>query len=59
VRILRELSPEIATPDDARRMLALKGAARTQIPVPANQELAARGQRGALTAGDVEEQWRG
>jgi uncharacterized protein (DUF849 family) len=32
VRILRELSLEIATPDEAREMLALKGADRTAIP---------------------------
>ena len=32
VRILRELSLEIATPDDARQMLGLKGAANTAIP---------------------------
>ena len=31
-RILRELSLEIATPDEARQMLALKGADRTAIP---------------------------
>jgi uncharacterized protein (DUF849 family) len=31
VRILRELSLEIATPDEAREMLALKGAANTAI----------------------------
>jgi len=31
VRILRELSLEIATPDEAREMLALKGADRTAI----------------------------
>ena len=31
-RILRELSLEIATPDEARQMLALKGADRTGIP---------------------------
>jgi uncharacterized protein (DUF849 family) len=31
-RILRELSLEIATPDEARRMLALKGAAATAMP---------------------------
>jgi uncharacterized protein (DUF849 family) len=34
-RILRELSLEIATPDEARRLLALKGAGRTAIPVSA------------------------
>jgi uncharacterized protein (DUF849 family) len=32
VRILRELSLEIATPDDARQMLGLKGASNTAIP---------------------------
>ena len=32
VRILRELSLEIATPDEARGMLRLKGAANTRIP---------------------------
>ena len=32
VRILSELSLEIATPDEAREMLALKGADRTEIP---------------------------
>ena len=32
VRILRELSLEIATPDEARAMLSLKGPARTAIP---------------------------
>ena len=32
VRILQELSLEIATPDDARQMLGLKGAANTAIP---------------------------
>jgi uncharacterized protein (DUF849 family) len=32
VRILRELSLEIATPDEARQMLGLKGSARTAIP---------------------------
>jgi uncharacterized protein (DUF849 family) len=32
VRILGELSLEIATPDEAREMLALKGADRTAIP---------------------------
>jgi len=31
-RILRELSLEIATPDEARQMLGLKGADRTAIP---------------------------
>jgi uncharacterized protein (DUF849 family) len=31
-RILEELSLEIATPDDARRMLGLKGASETAIP---------------------------
>jgi uncharacterized protein (DUF849 family) len=35
VRILRELSLEIATPDEAREMLGLKGAANTAIPEPA------------------------
>jgi uncharacterized protein (DUF849 family) len=34
-RILRELSLEIATPDEARAMLALKGADRTAIPTGA------------------------
>jgi uncharacterized protein (DUF849 family) len=34
-RILRELSLEIATPDEARQMLALKGADRTAIPTSA------------------------
>jgi uncharacterized protein (DUF849 family) len=33
VRILRELSLQIATPDEARQMLGLKGAAATGIPV--------------------------
>ena len=33
VRILSELSLEIATPDEARRALGLKGADRTAIPV--------------------------
>jgi uncharacterized protein (DUF849 family) len=33
-RILGELSLEIATPDEAREMLSLKGAAATSIPVP-------------------------
>jgi uncharacterized protein (DUF849 family) len=33
-RILGELSLEIATPDEARQMLALKGAANTAIPEP-------------------------
>jgi uncharacterized protein (DUF849 family) len=32
VRILRELSLETATPDEARQMLGLKGSARTAIP---------------------------
>jgi uncharacterized protein (DUF849 family) len=32
VRILRELSLEVASPDEAREMLGLKGAARTAIP---------------------------
>ena len=32
VRILRELSLDIASPDEAREMLGLKGAARTAIP---------------------------
>jgi uncharacterized protein (DUF849 family) len=31
-RILRELSLEVASPDEAREMLGLKGAARTAIP---------------------------
>ena len=31
-RILSELSLEIATPDEARRMLGLKGRDRTAIP---------------------------
>ena len=31
IRILRELSLEPATPDDARAMLALKGAAATKL----------------------------
>jgi uncharacterized protein (DUF849 family) len=34
-RILGELSLEIATPDEARQMLALKGADRTAIPTSA------------------------
>jgi uncharacterized protein (DUF849 family) len=34
VRILRELSLEIATADEVRQMLALKGAAATAIPEP-------------------------
>ena len=34
VRILRELSLEPATPDEARNMLELKGAANTAIPAP-------------------------
>ncbi len=34
VRVLRELSLEIATPDEARRMLGLKGRDRTAIPSP-------------------------
>ncbi len=34
VRILSELSLEIATPDEARRMLGLKGRDRTAIPSP-------------------------
>jgi uncharacterized protein (DUF849 family) len=34
VRILRELSLEIATADEARQMLALKGAAAAAIPEP-------------------------
>jgi len=34
VRILQELSLEIATPDEAREMLGLKGAAATAIPDP-------------------------
>jgi uncharacterized protein (DUF849 family) len=33
VRILAELSLEVATPDEAREMLALKGAGNTRIPV--------------------------
>jgi uncharacterized protein (DUF849 family) len=32
VRILNELSLEVATPDEARKILALKGADQTQIP---------------------------
>ena len=32
VRILRELSLEVASPDEAREMLGLKGAAQTAIP---------------------------
>jgi uncharacterized protein (DUF849 family) len=32
VRILRELSLDVATPDEARQMLGLKGSARTAIP---------------------------
>ena len=32
VRILGELSLEVATPDEAREMLALKGPAETAIP---------------------------
>jgi uncharacterized protein (DUF849 family) len=32
VRILRELSLDVASPDEAREMLGLKGAARTAIP---------------------------
>jgi uncharacterized protein (DUF849 family) len=35
VRILRELSLEIATPDEARALLGLKGAAATRIPAAA------------------------
>jgi uncharacterized protein (DUF849 family) len=35
VRILGELSLEVATPDEARQMLSLKGAAQTAIPVAA------------------------
>jgi len=35
VRILRELSLEIATPAEVRELLALKGADRTAIPEPA------------------------
>ena len=31
-RILTELSLEIASPDEARQMLGLKGAAKTDIP---------------------------
>jgi uncharacterized protein (DUF849 family) len=34
VRILRELSLDIASPDEAREMLGLKGAGRTAIPDP-------------------------
>jgi uncharacterized protein (DUF849 family) len=34
-RILRELSLEIASPDEARQLLGLKGADRTAIPDPA------------------------
>jgi uncharacterized protein (DUF849 family) len=34
VRILRELSLDIATPDEARELLALKGAGETAIPKP-------------------------
>ncbi|MBV9048460.1 MAG: 3-keto-5-aminohexanoate cleavage protein [Solirubrobacterales bacterium] len=36
VRILNELSLEVATPDEARRTLALKGPDRTRIPAPAS-----------------------
>ena len=32
VRILGELSLEVATPDEARQMLALKGPGNTKIP---------------------------
>ena len=32
MRILRELSLELATPDEAREMLALKGPDATKIP---------------------------
>ena len=32
VRILGELSLEVATPDEARQMLALKGPDNTRIP---------------------------
>jgi uncharacterized protein (DUF849 family) len=35
VRILGELSLEVATPDEARAMLGLKGVAATAIPQPA------------------------
>jgi uncharacterized protein (DUF849 family) len=38
-RILGELSLEIATPDDTREMLALKGTARTAIPPPPPREV--------------------
>ena len=34
IRILRELSLEVATPDDARAMLGLKGRDGTEIPPP-------------------------
>ena len=34
VRILGEPALEIATPDEARRMLGLKGPDRTAIPAP-------------------------
>jgi uncharacterized protein (DUF849 family) len=34
IRILNELSLEAATPDEARAMLELKGAANTAIPEP-------------------------
>jgi len=33
IRILGELSLEVATPDEAREMLGLKGPDATQIPV--------------------------
>jgi len=32
IRILHELSLQAATPDEARELLALKGADRTKIP---------------------------
>jgi uncharacterized protein (DUF849 family) len=35
VRILRELSLEVATPDEVRAMLGLKGSAKTAIPAVA------------------------
>jgi uncharacterized protein (DUF849 family) len=38
VRILRELSLEIATADEARQMLALKGAAAAAVPEPSSTE---------------------
>jgi uncharacterized protein (DUF849 family) len=37
-RILRELSLEIATPDEARHMLGLKGADQTGISTPASRD---------------------